>query len=289
MIKKILILGANGLIGNNLTKYLTKKKLKIYPVVRSKKKEFLKNINFYHCGNLNTKKSLFKLIKIIRKIKPNILINCLGVTKHKKSKNMKLLNYQLPKLILEKNKNINFNFVMLSTDCVFDGKKGAYDENFFPNAKDEYGNSKAIADQLTIKNKFLTILRTSTIGHEVSSKYGLLEWFLSQKKTVYGYKNAYFSGPTTLELCKIIYKFLIKKKIIRDGLYHVSGPKISKYNLLKLIKKVYGKNILVKPNYKLKIDRSLKSNKFKNITKYKKLSWIKMIKECKKFYNEQNI
>ncbi len=289
MIKKILILGANGLIGNNLAKYLIKKKLKLYLVVKSKNKKFLDNCDFYYTGNLVTKKSLFKIIKIIKKIKPDILINCLGVTKHRKNKKMKLINCHLPQLILENIKKLNFCFVHISSDCVFNGKKGTYDENFFPNAKDEYGLSKAKADKLILKNNNSIILRTSSIGHEINSKHGLLEWFLSKKKRVHGYKNFYFTGPTSLELSKIIYKFIIKKKIIRNGLYHVAGSKISKYKLLKLIKKVYAKNILIKKNYNLKIDRSLNSNKFKNITKYKKISWIKMLQETKKFYDEQNI
>ena len=289
MNKKVLILGANGLIGNNLTKYLIKKKIRLYPVVRSKKKEFLSNIKFYHCNNLNSKKSLFKVIKIIKNIKPDFLINCLGTTKHRKIKNRQILNFYLPKLILENKKKLNFNFIHITTDCVFDGKKGGYKENFIPNAQDDYGKSKAAADKILNQNNNVIILRTSTIGHEAYSKYGLLEWFLSQKKLIHGYKNAYFSGPTTLEFCKIIYKFVIKKQLIRKGLYHIAGPRINKYKLLELIKKVYDKNILIKPDYKLKIDRSLNSNKFVNVSKYKKLSWIKMLKEYKKFYDEQDI
>ena len=80
MKKKILILGSNGLIGNNLTKYLNKKKLKLFPLVRSKNKKFINGLNFFYYGNLNSKKSLEKIIKIIKKIKPNFVINCLGVT-----------------------------------------------------------------------------------------------------------------------------------------------------------------------------------------------------------------
>ena len=66
----------------------------------------------------------------------------------------------------------------------------------------------------TKDNNDVIIIRTSTIGHEINSKFGLLEWFLSQKKVVYGFKNAYFSGPTTLELSKIIYKQ--NKELLND-------------------------------------------------------------------------
>ena len=193
MKKKILILGSNGLIGNNLTKYLNKKKLKLFPLVRSKNKKFINGLNFFYYGNLNSKKSLEKIIKIIKKIKPHFVINCLGVTKHKKINDNSLLNIKLPKIISENRKNLKFKFIHITSDCVFDGKKGKYKETFKTNAKDNYGISKAKADSLIEKCNETIILRTSTIGHEIQSKNGLLEWFLSQNKSVYGFKNAYFS------------------------------------------------------------------------------------------------
>ena len=147
--------------------------------------------------------------------------------------------------------------IHITSDCVFNGKKGNYDENHNTNAEDHYGISKAKADQLLIKNSGVIILRTSTIGHEIKTKKGLLEWFLSQKKNVNGFKKAYFSGPTTLELSKIIYAYIIKKKVIKSGLYNIAGPKINKYKLLQIIKKIYNKNIIIKKEHKFKIDRSL--------------------------------
>ena len=100
MNKKILILGANGLIGNGLTHYFSSKNLILFTAVRSKKKEFFyKNEKYFHYKNLKTKKSLIAIKKIIDTIKPNYVINCIGITKHlKKSKN-KLLNIDLPKFL----------------------------------------------------------------------------------------------------------------------------------------------------------------------------------------------
>tara|TARA_B100000287_G_scaffold24543_1_gene23805 strand:+ start:428 stop:1303 length:876 start_codon:yes stop_codon:yes gene_type:complete len=287
MSKKILILGANGLIGNNLTKYLIKKKLHLFPAIRSKKKKFLRSANFLYYGNLSTKKSLKKIENIIKKIKPHFVINCLGITKHKKIKNNTILNIDLPRVILKNKKKIKFKFIHITSDCVFDGKKGMYKENSITNAKDSYGISKATADKILKNNNDVIIIRTSTIGHEINSKLGLLEWFLSQKKTVYGFKNAYFSGPTTLELSKIIYKYIIIKQLIKKGLYNVAGPRINKYKLLGIIKKIYNKEIFININYKFKIDRSLNADKFNKVSKYKTKNWYKMIEECKKFYDKK--
>ena len=79
--------------------------------------------------------------------------------------------------------------------------------------------------------------------------------------------------------------FIIHKKLITQGLYNVSGPKINKFDLLNLIKKIYHKKILILPDYKLKIDRSLNPDKFIKISKYKRKSWKKMLLEYKKFYD----
>lgn len=289
MHKKVLILGANGLIGSGLTGYLQTRNIKLYAVVRSTKKVFSKKVSFLYCKNLNSKKSINNIEILLKKIKPNFVINCLGVTKHIKSKNNRLLNVYLPKMLLEFKKKYIFRLIHITTDCVFDGKRGNYKETSLMDAKDNYGKSKIISDRFLLKSQESIIIRTSTIGYEIGTKRGLLEWFLSSNKICYGYKKAFFSGLTTLELAKIIYKYIISKELIKDGIYNVSGPKINKFDLLKKIKKKFKKEILIKPDYKLKIDRSLNADKFRLVTKYKKLSWDKMLEDYRKFYKKNYV
>ena len=123
----------------------------------------------------------------------------------------------------------------------------------------------------------------------MNKKFGLLEWFLSKNKSVYGYKNVYFSGPTAPELSKIIYEFIIKKSIIKRGIYNISSYKISKFDLLKLIKKVYNKKTNIIPSYEIKIDRSLNNKKFLAKTNYIQKNWVTLLKEMKKFYEKKYI
>lgn len=79
---------------------------------------------------------------------------------------------------------------------------------------------------------------------------------MKQTEDVNGYKNVYWSGVTTLELAKDIDLF-IGEDI--KGLYQLSpNEKISKYDLLNLIKKEFKKddiNILEYEN--LYIDKSM--------------------------------
>jgi dTDP-4-dehydrorhamnose reductase len=284
MNKKILILGANGLLGSNIYNFLKNKKLSLYTCTRKSNNNFINNFKY---GDLSKKNSEKKIEKIIKKLNPNYVINCIGITKHKKSNfvEMKKINYELVYKILSFLKKYKFKYIHLSTDCVFSGKEGNYKETSIQNATDDYGITKSMAEKLCLKEKNVLILRCSTIGHENFSKNGLLEWFLSKSK-VFGFKKAYFSGPTSLELAKIIFKFILNKNVLKKGIYNIACKKISKFNLLKIVNKIYKKKILIMSNSDFFIDRSLSSNKFVNETKYLIPSWRVQIKNMHKFKNE---
>jgi dTDP-4-dehydrorhamnose reductase len=121
-------------------------------------------------------------------------------------------------------------------------------------------------------------LRTSIIGKELSRKQGLLEWFLSQRGSVQGFKNALFSGFTTIELSRIIEKILTEYPG-KGGLYHVSSDPISKFDLLTLIKSKMGLRIEIIPTEEPRLDRSLDSTRFRREFNYTPPTWEEMIGE----------
>lgn len=283
---KILILGSTGLLGSNLLKYFSKQEnLKCFGTVRKKsdikKLKNIKNVKFYKINYYNKK----SVSMVFNKIKPKIIINCTGVVKQLTHKNKlseviwvnSFLPHYLAELASLKQK---IRFIHFSTDCVFSGKKGRYQETDFPDAQDIYGRSKLLGE-LTYPNTLN--LRISIIGHELKTKYSLLNWFLNQKKSVKGYKNAIFSGLTSLEIAKILHKYIIPNKNL-TGTYHLSGKAINKYDLLNLIKTIYKKDIKIKLDKKVKINRSLNSNILQNKIGYKPVSWNKLIKEMFDFY-----
>ena len=102
--------------------------------------------------------------------------------------------------------------------------------------------------------------------------------FLNQKKSVNGYKNAIFSGLTSLEIAKILHKYIIPNANLR-GMYHLSGKAISKYDLLNIIKRIYKKDIKIILDRKVKINRSLNSNILQKQIGYKPRNWNKLIQE----------
>ena len=135
--------------------------------------------------------------------------------------------------------------VHISTDCVFSGEKGSYTESDFADARDVYGKSKALGE---VNSPNAITLRTSIIGHELNSAYGLLEWFLSQDV-----RDAEVLDVLFFQACQRLFS----RQIIRDvvipakelsGLYHVAASPINKYDLLKLIATEYGKSISISPD-----------------------------------------
>ena len=272
---RIIIFGISGLIGNSLFTYLSKdNNLKVYGTSRRNIDSIQDNIFYFEWSSKNRIKNLNS---IINKCKPDLVINCIGITKHHQKKNKDdyiNLNSNLPHEIAKVSNELNAKFLQVSTDCVFSGKLGNYDELAICDSKEIYGISKFNGE--VIDNFNLTI-RISTLGREIGTKNGLLEWFLNQEKKCFGYKSAFFSGITTYELSQIIINYIIPNINKLNGLYHISGEKINKFLLLNKLSKVYNKKIKIIPTTDLKIDRSLNSKKFQDITGYMKKNWDDML------------
>jgi dTDP-4-dehydrorhamnose reductase len=172
--------------------------------------------------------------------------------------------------------NIDARLIHISTDCVFNGRKGLYKETDLSDAEDLYGKSKFIGELHDLPHA--VTLRTSIIGHELNSNDSLVDWFLSQTGTVKGYKKAIFSGLPTVELARVIKDFVMPRTDLQ-GSYHVSADPIDKYTLLNLIANIYGKEIEIIADEKVHIDRSLNSDKFRQATGYQPPSWPILIEK----------
>ena len=105
-----------------------------------------------------------------------------------------------------------------------------------------------------INDRHLT-LRTSVIGPELKEDGNeLFNWFMAQEGEIYGYRQAFWSGVSSLELAKVV-KWAIDNDI--KGLYHVTnGKPISKYELLSLMKTHTQSKVTIKPTDDYKVDKS---------------------------------
>jgi dTDP-4-dehydrorhamnose reductase len=183
------------------------------------------------------------------------------------------LNAILPHRLANLCKLIGARLIHISSDCVFSGKSGDYGEDDRPDAIDLYGSSKRFGE---ISGPNLVTLRTSTIGHEISTRFGLLEWFLGQKTCV-GYSNAIFSGLPTIEFSRIVRDLVIPNESLH-GIYHVAARPINKFELLSLIAQTYQKEIKITKDVSFVIDRSLNAARFRLATGYEAPAWPELIK-----------
>ena len=277
---RILVLGSSGMIGSATIRVLAEKAgWEVFGTIRSE--------SFRHFFPPHIAERLMadvdvnnhdSLVNIMGQIRPDVIVNCVGLTKHKMGGNEPLaaipLNSLLPHRLAGLCAIAGARLIHVSTDCVFSGEKGNYSEVDPSDATDIYGKSKSLGE---VYYPHTITLRTSTIGHELQSSYGLLDWFLSQQGQCKGFSRAIFSGLPTVVFAQIIRDVVIPRPDL-FGLYHVAGRAIAKYDLLRLVAEIYGKPIEIVRDDQFTIDRSLNADRLTAATGYVAPDWPELIK-----------
>ena len=237
---RVLILGSTGLIGHQVHSYL-----------KSSGGYELHNIAYRNKLQENTTlidaRDENNLIKQIVSIRPQYIVNCIGILiggSNKDPENAIFLNSYMPHRLTRLADKINAKLIHISTDCVFSGdKKEPYIETDKKDGRGVYAKSKGLGE--IVNNKHLT-LRTSVVGPELKTDgEELFHWFMNQQGDISGFTKAIWSGVTTIELAKAV-EWSIDHHI--TGLYHVTNnSSISKYGLLQLFQKYTKKDINIKP------------------------------------------
>lgn len=282
---KVLVLGVSGMLGNAVFRMLSASdNLNVVGTARSS--GVLRHLApALHSGIVlgGDVENLDRLAELFAKVRPEVVINCIGLVKQLAEAGDPLsaipVNSLLPHRLARLCAIGGARLIHVSTDCVFSGRKGAYLESDIPDAEDLYGRSKLLGE---VDYPHAVTLRTSIIGHELSSAHGLVNWFLSQSGSVSGFTRAIFSGLPTVELAGVIRDFVLPDPTL-SGVYHVSVDPIAKYDLLKLVAQVYSKQIEIVPNDTLIIDRSLDSSRFREATGYLPDSWDALVKKMHAF------
>lgn len=278
--KRVLILGATGMLGHTLLRILDERQdFELFASVRNLGKlthqfnsGLIKNIIINVDAN-----NFDSFTQKLKEVNPDVIVNCIGVIKQSPLANDPIaaisINALFPHKLEAACRSLGTRLIHISSDCVFKGDKGNYTETDPSDATDLYGRTKFLGE--IIEKNSLT-LRTSIIGHELNSNYGLVDWFLSQEGHVRGFTNAIFTGFPTIEIARIIADYVIPN-INLHGLYHLSSNQISKYDLLRLVAKYYNQNIIIEPYSDFHCDRSLDSSRFRAETGYSPPPWDKLI------------
>jgi dTDP-4-dehydrorhamnose reductase len=279
---KILILGGRGMLGHKLFQRF-QKDFDCWATFRQPTKHIKKHPLYACSENIMGGVDIddFATVEtVIEKIQPNVIINCIGIINQLKEAKDPLISIGVNSILPHKLANLcrqtDKRLITISTDCVFSGLKGVYKESDNPDPVDLYGRSKLLGE---VNDGHNLTLRTSIIGRELYKTLGLIEWFYSQRgKQVNGFHLALYSGLTTIALSDVIQKIILEHPNLK-GLYHVSSAPINKFDLLSEVRDFAKLNIHINPDDRLKIDRSLNSECFSQVTSILIPTWCQMIED----------
>ena len=236
--KRLVILGSRGMLGSMASRFFS----------RDLGYEQIRHDAPFHAAGASD------YLSSLNALAPEVVLNCIGRIPQKAATATQLFeaNSFLP-LVLRRGLDPRTIVVHPSTDCVFRGEAAdGYRANQLPDANDDYGLSKSLAELGLCERDAVFIVRTSIIGPEPGGGgSGLMGWFLSQPagSRIRGYANHYWSGITTLDWCRFVHEHLLKPPAhapARFGLYQIGQrAPVSKYTLLMLLQKATGADVCI--------------------------------------------
>jgi len=278
---RILILGGNGMLGHQLLKsWQGKHDVRVTlrgDENRYTQYELFSPENSYYDTDVH---DLDRLQKVMVDFGPQAVVNAIGIVKQRQPVKEAMvsieINALLPHHLALMCANAGSRMVHMSTDCIFSGKTGYYDEQAISDAEDLYGRSKFLGE---VDQPHVITLRKSTIGLELAGAHGLVEWFLRQRGIIKGYRKAIYSGLISNELARVIEDILVNHPGL-SGIWNVASAPINKYALLVQLSQRLGRNdIEIEPDDNFICDRSLNGAAFREKTGYIAPSWADMLDE----------
>ena len=208
------------------------------------------------------------------------VVNCIGIVKQSSRAGDPVgtitVNSLFPHQLAAACRERGLRLIHVSTDCVFSGRRGGYDEDDVPDPVDLYGRSKLLGE---VAGEGALTIRTSMIGRELEGANGLLEWFLGEAGgAVRGFSRAVFSGPTTPVLSRAIAEVIDRHPGLK-GVYHLGADPIDKHELLLMLREAFSLDVEIEADGTVQVDRSLDSSRFRAATGWESPGWERMIAE----------
>ncbi len=244
--KKILITGSNGLLGQTLLNLLAKES-DTYEVIGLSRGENRSSRNDfeYHSIDITNQQSIHSCLL---NIQPDFIVHTAAMTNVDDCEDDKeecdLLNITAVEYLVDISKKINAHFIHISTDFIFDGKQGYYKETDTPNPLSYYGLSKLKSEEVVINSTIeYTILRTILVYGKVNDlgRNNIALWIkkmLEEKKEI-TIINDQFRMPTYAEDLAYACKLSIDQRA--KGIFNISSNTLlSIYDIAHQIARTFG-------------------------------------------------
>lgn len=270
---KFLVTGGSGLLGSKFTSLATTE----HDVFAGYNTHKISGEKFFQLDI--TDKVITR--KLVEKISPDVIIHTAAFTNVDLCETVKEIawrvNVEGTKNVAEASKDLHSKLVYISTDYVFDGKKGLYKEKDTPNPINYYGKTKLEGERIVqqLCDDYI-IARASTIYGWNPVKLNFVTWVINELKNGNKIKVAQnqFTSPTLADnLAEMNLKLIEQGK---TGIFHTAGAeRINRFEFAKEVARTFGLNeslIDAVPSHELDwiakrpLDSSLNVSKISKIT-----------------------
>ena len=284
---RILILGAAGMLGFALHRIFHDAGLDVAGSLRS-----LHSPAHPACANLNyvlgmDASNFNRVENLLDTFRPDAVINAVAVKRASgEAATLQLFetNAGFPARLAHAASARGVHLLHFSTDAVFDGVDGGYDEGSAPNPQGPYALSKLLGEQT---GRGALTIRTSIIGRALGTGEGLTDWLLGQRgSTVTGHSASLFTGLPVDEIARFLLTRVLSAKPLPEGVYHLAAEPIDKHTLIEgILREWEVKGIRLERQEGVRINRSLTTRRAAEFGDYRAPAWPALIAKMHSFYS----
>jgi dTDP-4-dehydrorhamnose reductase len=244
-VKKIILLGSNGLLGQKLAELLLRgsphlvilSSVEDAPVVQYQSVEYVRI-------DITSKKDVRQAVM---KYEPDVLVNCAAMTNVDVCESERELAWKINvtgvEHLIDAAKVHGSAIVHVSTDYIFDGRAGPYTEEDRPNPLSYYGKSKLASENaLRASGVQFLIARTMVLyGYAPAVKPNFVLWLVQslEKGTSVRIVDDQMGNPTFVD--DLAYGLLRAIELGKTGIFNLAGREIvSRYNFALSVAKLFG-------------------------------------------------
>ncbi len=238
----VMVTGVSGLLGSNLAMTACAAGCRVSGIYH----RHAVDIPSVHCAGVDLT-DMAAVDSVVEELRPDWIVHCAALTDVDRCEDdhnlARLMNAEMPRAVARAAETIDAGVLYVSTDSVFDGETGGYDEDAMTNPLNEYALSRLMGEQEVLSTGGRrVVLRTNLYGwNALAGKHSLAEWALSCLQ-----EDQHITGFTDVILAPLLVNHLalVILDLIRtdaNGLYHAgTSDHCSKYEFVRWLAQVFG-------------------------------------------------
>ena len=224
-----LITGAQGFLGANLGQFLEGR---VNRIGTARAAAVSPQFDEMLCLDLSR---LDEIQEGVRRAQPDVVVHAAALSSHEACENdpdlARLINVEVTDRLAQSAEYVGARFILISTDAVFDGKRGNYREDDEVSPFSVYGETKLLGERRAIEATDALVLRTNFFGWSPTGTRSILEFFvnsLTKNLSVQGFNDYIVSSIYVQDLIQVLWDLDTESA---SGIYHcVASNALSKFD-----------------------------------------------------------